>query len=178
MITQNEISLARRESGRKALISFGIATFHPTEPRRYCCISRSAMMPPGALTARLSSFLRNRPDKSPQPRTYTVTHSTGVSKILRLHSRSVRFDFRNARPVPSQTCFRLQIAVCISSVKTMSFNQMKRQEAQSRMAATRKARRSPAAAAAEQRRASLVGNGAKWRITNFKQVARAMSKWA
>jgi len=30
----------------------------------------------------------------------------------------------------------------------------------------------------EQRRASLVGDGAKWRITNFKQVARAMSKWA
>ena len=24
----------------------------------------------------------------------------------------------------------------------------------------------------------LVGDGAKWRITNFKQVARAMSKWA
>jgi hypothetical protein len=60
----------------------------------------------------------------------------------------------------------------------MSFNQMKRQEAESRMAAIRKARRSPAAAAAQQRRASLVGDGAKWRITNFKQVARAMSQWA
>ena len=64
------------------------------------------------------------------------------------------------------------------SVKTVNFNEVKRQEAQSRMSAARKARRSPAAAAAEQRRASLVGNGAKWRITNFKQVARAMSKWA
>jgi hypothetical protein len=60
----------------------------------------------------------------------------------------------------------------------MTFNQMKRQEAQSRMAAVRKARRSPKAAAALQHRASLVGDGAKWRITNFKQVARAMSKWA
>ena len=59
----------------------------------------------------------------------------------------------------------------------MSFNEVKRQEAQSRMAAARKARRSPEAAAAQQRRASLVGDGAKWRITNFKQVARAMSKW-
>ena len=59
----------------------------------------------------------------------------------------------------------------------MSFNQMKRQEAQSRMAAIRKARRSPAAAAAQQKRASLVGDGAKWRITNLKQVARAMAKW-
>jgi hypothetical protein len=36
----------------------------------------------------------------------------------------------------------------------------------------------PQAAAREQRRTSLVGDGAKWRITNFKQVARAMSKWA
>jgi hypothetical protein len=60
----------------------------------------------------------------------------------------------------------------------MSFNQIKRQEAQSRMAAIRKARRSPAAAAAQQRRASLVGDGAKWRITNLNEVARAMAKWA
>jgi hypothetical protein len=58
----------------------------------------------------------------------------------------------------------------------MTFRQMKKQEADNRMAAIRRARRSPAAAAAEQRRASLVGDGAKWRITNFKQVARAMAK--
>jgi len=58
----------------------------------------------------------------------------------------------------------------------MTFRQMKKQEAENRMAAIRRARRSPAAAAAEQRRASLVGDGAKWRITNFKQVARAMAK--
>ena len=64
------------------------------------------------------------------------------------------------------------------SVKTVDFNAVKRQEAQSRMTARRKARRSPQAAAALQRRASLVGDGAKWRITNFKQVARAMAKWA
>ena len=64
------------------------------------------------------------------------------------------------------------------SVKTVSFNEVKQQEAASRMAAVRKARRSPQAAATLQKRASLVGDGAKWRITNFKQVARAMSKWA
>jgi len=58
----------------------------------------------------------------------------------------------------------------------MSFSQMKKQEAQCRIAAIRKARRSPAAAAAQQRRASLVGDGAKWRITNLNQVARAMAK--
>ena len=64
------------------------------------------------------------------------------------------------------------------SVKTVDFNAVKRQETNSRMAAVRKARRSPQAAEALQQRASLVGHDAKWRITNFKQVARAMSKWA
>ena len=63
-------------------------------------------------------------------------------------------------------------------VKTVNFNEVKQQEAQNRMANLRKARRSPKAAAALQKRASLVGNGAQWRITNFKQVARAMSQWA
>jgi hypothetical protein len=63
-------------------------------------------------------------------------------------------------------------------VKTVDFNEVKRQEAVSRMTAARKARRSPQSAVALQQRASLVGKGAKWRITNFKQVARAMSKWA
>jgi len=43
------------------------------------------------------------------------------------------------------------------------------------MAAARKARRSPQAAAAQQRRASPVGDAAQWRITNFKQVARAIA---
>ena len=61
-------------------------------------------------------------------------------------------------------------------VKKISFREMKRQEAENRMAAIRRARRSPQAAAKEQRRASLVGNGAKWRITNFNEVARAMAK--
>jgi hypothetical protein len=63
-------------------------------------------------------------------------------------------------------------------VKTPSFKQMKSHEAQSRMAALRKARRSPAAAAALQHRASLAGGGAKWRITNLNEVARAIAKWA
>ena len=58
----------------------------------------------------------------------------------------------------------------------MTIRQMKKLEAENRMAAIRRARRS--LAAAEQRRASLVGNGAKWRITNLNQVARAIAKWA
>jgi len=80
--------------------------------------------------------------------------------------------------MPSRICLRLRIAVFICSVKKVSFNEMKRQEAESRMAAIRRARRRPQAAGKEQRRASLVGDGAKWRITNFKQVAHAMAKWA
>jgi len=60
-------------------------------------------------------------------------------------------------------------------MKRLTFEQVKRQEAQSRMAAARKARRSPQAAAAQQRRASLVGDAAQWRITDFKQVARAIA---
>jgi len=63
-------------------------------------------------------------------------------------------------------------------VKTPVFNQIKRREACSRMAAIREARRNPQAATKLQRRASLVGNGAKWHITNLKQIARAISKWA
>lgn len=59
----------------------------------------------------------------------------------------------------------------------MSFQAMKRQEAQARMAAVRKARRSPKAAAEQQRRASLVGNGTPWRITNLKQVVHAIAQW-
>ena len=63
-------------------------------------------------------------------------------------------------------------------MKTISVRAMKGREAQSRMAAARKARRSSQAATELQQRASLVGNGAKWRITNLNQVARAIAKWA
>ena len=63
-------------------------------------------------------------------------------------------------------------------VKKISFIEVKKQEARNRMAAVRKARRSPQAAAEQQRRASLVGNGAKWSITNFKQVAQAMTRFS
>jgi len=67
----------------------------------------------------------------------------------------------------------------------MGFNKMKRQEAQSRtanlanLANLAKVRRTPPrAAAALHRRVSLVGDGAKWRITNLNEVARAIASWA
>jgi hypothetical protein len=81
---------------------------------------------------------------------------------------------RNARW--SRRLHGKQNAVNVDSVKKMSFREIKRREAQSRMAALRKARRGPRAAAALQRRASLVGDGAKWRITNLLEVARAMAR--
>jgi hypothetical protein len=63
-------------------------------------------------------------------------------------------------------------------VKTVDFKTVKRQEARSRIRLAREAARSPEAAAAIQKRVSLVGNGAKWKITNFKQFARATAQWA
>jgi len=62
-------------------------------------------------------------------------------------------------------------------VKAVNFNAVRRQEARSRMADLRAARRSPRTAAKIQRRVSLVGDGSKWRITNLNEVARAMARW-
>jgi hypothetical protein len=60
----------------------------------------------------------------------------------------------------------------------MCFRHSKRGEAKSRLTALRAARRSLDSAHSLRQRASLVGHGKKWRITNFSQVARAMAKWA
>jgi hypothetical protein len=59
----------------------------------------------------------------------------------------------------------------------MTLNPVKKQEARNRMAALESARRGRKQAENQQRRASLVGD-VTWRITNFKQVARAMAGWA
>jgi len=85
------------------LVLLRIITFHPAEPEIFCSFRIEIMLAwrfdwPGFLRA-----LGNRPDQSPSMRTETVEHSTGVLKIPRLHSRSVRSDFQNARPVLSQT---------------------------------------------------------------------------
>ncbi len=64
-------------------------------------------------------------------------------------------------------------------VKTVDFKAVKRQETRSRMRLAREAARSPEAAVAIQRRVSLVGDGAKWEITNLKEFARAAAaRWA
>jgi hypothetical protein len=63
-------------------------------------------------------------------------------------------------------------------MKQRSFAVLKKQEARRRMAALRELKNGTRTAAELQRRASLVGNGAKWRITNLPQVMKAMSRWA
>lgn len=64
-------------------------------------------------------------------------------------------------------------------VKTVDFKAVKRQESRSRVRLAREAARSPEAAAAIQKRVSLVGDGAKWEITNLKAFARtAAARWA
>jgi len=56
------------------------------------------------------------------------------------------------------------------------FNQIKQLEARKRNAVKRT--RGTAAATEQQRRVSLAAGGTKWRITNWRQVAMGMSKWA
>ena len=60
-------------------------------------------------------------------------------------------------------------------MKINSFADLKREEARQRMAALRRARRSPAAARKEQREASMFGDISKWRITNMAEVLNAMA---
>jgi hypothetical protein len=62
------------------------------------------------------------------------------------------------------------------TVNVRRYTEIKQREAQSRsVVMSSKGTRS---AARQQRRVSLAGNGAKWRITNWPRVARAMAKWA
>jgi hypothetical protein len=63
-------------------------------------------------------------------------------------------------------------------VKVLLHNEVKTQETRRRLAAVRLARKGARPAVGLQRRASLTGGGAKWRITNLRQVAGAMAKWA
>jgi len=88
---------------------------------------------------------------------------------------SVRAAPANQR-IPTRKSSTLGI-VC-SGMNNMSFHQMKRQEAQSRMKAIRQPRRRPATAKKLRQHASLVGVGKKWQITNLNEVVRAIAHWA
>ena len=59
-----------------------------------------------------------------------------------------------------------------------TFASIKKQEAKRRMAALKALRDGTRSAEELQREASLVGDGAKWEITNFPQVLAAMATWS
>lgn len=61
-------------------------------------------------------------------------------------------------------------------VKASRYNAIKQNEASRRMVVVRS--KGTRQAVREQRRVSLLGAGAQWRITNWNQVATAMAKWA
>jgi len=62
------------------------------------------------------------------------------------------------------------------NVKVRSYSEIKKGEANQRAVVVRQ--RGTRGALRTQRRVSLVGDGAKWRITNLPQVFAAMAKWA
>jgi hypothetical protein len=61
-------------------------------------------------------------------------------------------------------------------VKAHRYSELKEAEAACRLRVMRS--RGTRNASKIQRRVSLVGDGAKWRITNLKKVSAAMAKWA
>jgi|GEM_PF-6651389 len=63
-----------------------------------------------------------------------------------------------------------------SVVKVPRYNEIKASEAKHRRVVMKQ--RGSRSATASQRQVSLVGDGAKWRITNLPQVLAAMAKWA
>jgi len=61
-------------------------------------------------------------------------------------------------------------------VKVPLYSEVKKQEAKRRRVVL--GQRGSRSAMARQRQVSLVGDGARWRITNLRQVAGAMAQWA
>jgi hypothetical protein len=59
----------------------------------------------------------------------------------------------------------------------VSIESIKQLEGEARLAGLKRAQRCRANARAQQTRASLGGDGRKWRITNLKQAALVMATW-
>jgi hypothetical protein len=64
----------------------------------------------------------------------------------------------------------------LPNVKASQYSAIKQNKASRRMAVVRS--KGTRVAGRKQRRVSLLDDGAKWRITNWHQVATAMAKWA
>ncbi len=84
---------------------------------------------------------------------------------------------RSAPPLAGGNLLESGIRDYSSSVSGVTFNAIKRREAQSRLAALKRSEQSAVAAEIQQQRASLVGDSSKWRITNLKAAAKAMASW-
>ena len=75
-----------------------------------------------------------------------------------------------------QNLLEMKIGHSISKVKASRYNAIKQHEASRRVAVMRS--KGTRQSVREQRRVSLLGEGSQWRITNWRQVATAMAKWA
>jgi hypothetical protein len=85
----------------------------------------------------------------------------------------------DGRPVDhndSRLDSRRKSQYCSFVVKVPLYTEIKAREAKQRRVIMRQ--RGSRSAMARQRQVSLVGDGAKWRITNLPQVVAAMAKWA
>ena len=69
-----------------------------------------------------------------------------------------------------------KLEYCLFVVKNPLYSEIKEQEAKHRRVVMKQ--RGSRSAISLQRDLSLVGDGAKWQITNLRQVALAMAKWA
>lgn len=65
----------------------------------------------------------------------------------------------------------------LGRVPEVSTKAIKQREGEARLAGLNRARRSRANARTQQVRASLVGDGRKWEITNLKKAALVMATW-
>lgn len=63
-------------------------------------------------------------------------------------------------------------------MSVVSINTVKQREGEVRLAGLNRARRSRADARVQQQRASLVGTGRDWKITNLAKTARVMATWS
>jgi len=75
-----------------------------------------------------------------------------------------------------QDLLQIKTRHSIFKVNVRRHNEIKQHEADRRLAVMRS--KGTRSAARVQRRVSLVGDGVKWRITNWRQMATAMAKWA
>ena len=91
---------------------------------------------------------------------------------MRLRRTSSDREAEETRPLRNPVNSRYVLAV-----SAVSINAIKQREGEVRQAGLNRARRTPAEARVQQRRASLVGTGRDWKLTNLASAARVMTTW-